>query len=341
MRVSEFKRRRCGFTLIELLVVIAIIALLISLLLPAIGSARRVARVNKCVANQRQHGIAAAAYASSNKGRLPHGPEGRARTDEDPVGIKGRPARIMAADFFPTNGWAFPSGGGDTLGLDVFFGINARGQNLSPDIANSSMFDFYLVTLGPYIVEGEGTAMLEDIFICPSHSLRFDTWDRWRDLIREEEGALLSPSSGRMATIAVGSYRYTVSGLVDNSIATRAANGLATRNSLRYREITQGPIPRQFVTFNQASTVASPDKKVLFYLWQAEHDRQADFWVEPNATCTFALADGSAGNLKPFSQAATISAREKSGPVYVFNANGRSWPGHFYLSHGGLRGRDI
>lgn len=63
-----------GFTLIELLVVIAIIAILASLLLPALARAKESGRRAACISNLRQLGVAVHAYSSDFNGKIPYGP---------------------------------------------------------------------------------------------------------------------------------------------------------------------------------------------------------------------------------------------------------------------------
>ena len=60
-----------AFTLIELLVVISIIALLIGILLPALGAARKSARNAICASNIRQIAIGHLSYAQDNRSFMP------------------------------------------------------------------------------------------------------------------------------------------------------------------------------------------------------------------------------------------------------------------------------
>ncbi|MCC5828920.1 MAG: type II secretion system protein [Phycisphaeraceae bacterium] len=82
-----------AFTLVELLVVISILALLISLMLPALGMARVAARETVCAVNVRTFTQTAVSFAAEHRGWLPHMGHGDAQSHQESGG-EGRPYYI-------------------------------------------------------------------------------------------------------------------------------------------------------------------------------------------------------------------------------------------------------
>jgi len=121
-------RRGAAFTLVELLVVIGIIAIMISILLPALNHARKKAQSVNCASNMRQIYMACAMFAQDNKGHLPR-PHLVAQLSSDPnfgnaccwcdqvsgatghADLRDAPSGVANPGFTPSQLWKYmPSG---------------------------------------------------------------------------------------------------------------------------------------------------------------------------------------------------------------------------------------
>ncbi len=103
--------RSKGFTLIELLVVISIIALLVGILLPALGAARRTAISVKCLSNHRQIAIGIVSYQNDYEDHFPN-----KVIYEEPASLHGAAPMVATQSWLGTAGSA---GGYARYGADV------------------------------------------------------------------------------------------------------------------------------------------------------------------------------------------------------------------------------
>ncbi len=111
MRMSHPRR---GFTLVELLVVTGIIAMLIAILLPAIGTARQQAFSVKCLAQLRQLSTACLMYSADNGGWMPSCDTAGPLVPQDFVDSSENPTLIRTGAISSTHTWVGWVDGGPT-----------------------------------------------------------------------------------------------------------------------------------------------------------------------------------------------------------------------------------
>ena len=125
-----------AFTLIELLVVIAIIGILISLLLPAVQSAREAARRTQCSNNLHQIGLAIANYVSA--------------FEQYPMGCRGCKPRSFPAPF-------------------GFYRRTSWNTSILPQLQRPEIFELYDFRFPYYAEENHpATSVVIPTFLCPS-----------------------------------------------------------------------------------------------------------------------------------------------------------------------------
>ncbi len=158
---NEDKTR--AFTLVELLVVIAIIALLLSVLIPTINKAKRLAMRVKCGSNVRQDVWALTMYAGDNNERLPNITSGYWLWDL-PFNVTdvvfkytGKNREIF---YCPSNRWISPDRTGlwyFTLGLGEF-APEERCKQRDKSIVGADRSSNYRVTGYSWLISRQGAA---------------------------------------------------------------------------------------------------------------------------------------------------------------------------------------
>lgn len=130
-RTEAFQKRLCGFTLIELLVVIAIIAILASLLLPALSRAKQQATNSTCVNNMKQLTLAWISYNQDNRGHFPSDEEGDQTAADLLNTVKVKPW---------VNGWLTYQGGTDGSDTNIQFLISGVYTSMGPYVGGPGPF---------------------------------------------------------------------------------------------------------------------------------------------------------------------------------------------------------
>ncbi|MEM9083514.1 MAG: hypothetical protein AAGB34_07960, partial [Planctomycetota bacterium] len=349
--------------------------LLIGILLPALSGVRRQARITLCVNNQKQHAIGIQNYAASNNDQLVNAPRS---TGAAALGPRGIPAYSFAGVNNELSGFGI-SGSASSVGnatsdfgiptIDAPLGavsVIPNGTDGPDQMENATIYNTYWIPLGPFMVDGNGMQMMQEIFITPSDPGDIiDSWTVAKQTFLGSSGSdgfnptdVATVEGGGAIGFFSGSYRYVPAAYTNSSIWKYLSDGttqLATTLPNGQPNMTSTWDLATWQAYGKAHGLASvgyPSKKALFFLQDAAHNPSVESWLGRGATTTLAMADGSAGQAVALTDSLQPDSRDNAGGWYGpgvsitidgdpvdMTENGNGLP--FLTTMGGIEGRDL
>lgn len=264
-----------AFTLIELLVVIAIIALLVGILLPALGEARRAGRKAVCSSDLRQYGVGYATYGGDNKDRLPTFSWKAGNNETEFADLAG------AVD------------GNDAAGkqaVDIMRrrrGLNATEMPVQPNWIPHVLFS-HLV-----LVDYLGLRLPEPIVTCPEDKV-LQAWQRARPGFPEESGFTPAETDAvRKSRVWAQSSYYTVPFVYAQDRKQGSVLTVEQSQTDHRTYVNVGAASARF-GLRKLTEVQYPSQKVAVYDGLARHvGRVQQFYAYENSIQPLSAFDGS------------------------------------------------